>query len=181
MWCPPRVLFHNRRCPLLLVTADGHSHGSFQWYLESQRELGSHEGVFQLLSRVRLFVTPWTAARQASLSFTMFRSLLKFTSTESVMLSNHLIFCSLFSFGPQSFLAWRSFPMSRLFASGGRSIGVCLENIYFNSIFPRKKKARVSNSSIIHILGSLPPNSVFDAYNIYVNLLHTYVYICLHM
>ena len=45
----------------------------------------------QLLSRVRLFVTPWTAARQASLSITNSRSLLKLMSIESVMPSNHLI------------------------------------------------------------------------------------------
>ena len=47
----------------------------------------------QLLSRVQLFVTPWTAARQASLSFTIPQSLLKLMSTESVMPSNHLILC----------------------------------------------------------------------------------------
>ena len=39
------------------------------------------------------FVTPWTAARQASLSFTIFLSLLKLMSIESVMLSNHLNLC----------------------------------------------------------------------------------------
>ena len=50
--------------------------------------------VFQLLSRVQLFATPWTAARQASLSFTIFRSLLKLMSIESVMPSNHLILSS---------------------------------------------------------------------------------------
>ena len=49
--------------------------------------------VLQLLSRVRVFVTPWTAAHQVSLSPTVFQSLLKFMSTESVMLSNHLILC----------------------------------------------------------------------------------------
>ena len=47
--------------------------------------------VVQLLSHVRLFATPWTAAHQASLSFTISQSLLKFTSIESVMPSNHLI------------------------------------------------------------------------------------------
>ena len=44
-------------------------------------------------SRVWLFVTPWTAARQASLSITNSRSLLKLMSIESVMPSNHLILC----------------------------------------------------------------------------------------
>ena len=47
--------------------------------------------VVQLLSCVRLFVTPWTAARQDSLSFTISQSLLKLISIESVMPSNHLI------------------------------------------------------------------------------------------
>ena len=47
----------------------------------------------QLLSRVRLFVTPWIAARQASLSITNSRSSLRLTSIESVMPSSHLILC----------------------------------------------------------------------------------------
>ena len=45
---------------------------------------------FQLLSRVRLFGTPWIAARQASLSITNSRSSLRLTSIESVMPSSHL-------------------------------------------------------------------------------------------
>ena len=47
----------------------------------------------QSLSRVPLFATPWTAARQASLFITNSQSLLKLTSIELVMLSNHLILC----------------------------------------------------------------------------------------
>ena len=50
--------------------------------------------VVQLLSRVQLFATPWTAAHQASLSFTIFQSLLKLMFIESVMPPNHLILCS---------------------------------------------------------------------------------------
>ena len=49
--------------------------------------------VVQLLSHVRLFVSPRTAAHQASLSFTISRSLLKFRSIESLMPSNYLILC----------------------------------------------------------------------------------------
>ena len=52
--------------------------------------------VVQSLSHVRLFAFSWTAARQASLSFTISWSLLKLMSIESVMPSNHLILCSLF-------------------------------------------------------------------------------------
>ena len=48
---------------------------------------------FQSLSCARLFVTPWTAACQASLSITRSWSLLKFMSIESMLPSNHLIFC----------------------------------------------------------------------------------------
>ena len=47
----------------------------------------------QSLNRVRLFVTPWTAAHQASLSITNSQSLLKLMSIESVMPPNHLILC----------------------------------------------------------------------------------------
>ena len=49
--------------------------------------------VVQSLSHVRLFVTPWTAACQVSLCFTISWSLLKLMSIESVMPSNHLILC----------------------------------------------------------------------------------------
>ena len=49
--------------------------------------------LFKSPSRVQLFVTPWTAARQASLSLTISRSVSKFTSLALVMPSNHLILC----------------------------------------------------------------------------------------
>ena len=49
--------------------------------------------VLQSLSHFWLFVTPWTAARQASLSFTISQSLLKLMSIESVMPSNHFVLC----------------------------------------------------------------------------------------
>ena len=50
-----------------------------------------HISSVQLLSHVQLFATPWTAAHQASLSFTISRSLFKFMSIEWVMPSNYLI------------------------------------------------------------------------------------------
>ena len=78
----------------------------------------------QLLSCVQLFVTPWTAACQASLSIINSWSLLKLMSTELVMPSNHLILCLPFSSCLQSFPASGSFPMSQLFTSGGHGIGV---------------------------------------------------------
>ena len=51
--------------------------------------------VVRSLSCVQLFVTPWTAARQASLSFTVSQSLLKLMSIELVMPPNHLVLCHL--------------------------------------------------------------------------------------
>ena len=62
-------------------------------------------------------------ACQASLSFTISGSLLKFTSIESVMLSNHLILCRPLLPLCSIFPASRSFPMSWLFASDGQSTG----------------------------------------------------------
>ena len=63
----------------------------------------------QLLSHVRLSVTPWTAAHQASLSLTISQSLPKFMSTESVMASNHLILCHFLLLLSSVFLSIRVF------------------------------------------------------------------------
>ena len=78
----------------------------------------------QLLSHVRLFATPWTAAHQASLSIANSWSSPKLMSIESVMPSNHLILCCPLLFRLQSFPASVSFQMSQFFASGGQRIGV---------------------------------------------------------
>ena len=63
----------------------------------------------QLLSRVQLFVTPWTAAHQASLSIANSQSLLKLSSIESVMPSSHLILCHPFLLLPSIFPSIRFF------------------------------------------------------------------------
>ena len=68
--------------------------------------------VVKSLSHVWLFVTPWTAASQASLFSTISRSLLRFIATELVMLSNHLIFCHPLLPLPSIFPG--SFPMSQV-------------------------------------------------------------------
>ena len=65
--------------------------------------------VVQLLSCVCLFSTPWTAARQASMSFTISWSLLKLMSIESLMPSNHLILCRPLLLLPSIFLSIRVF------------------------------------------------------------------------
>ena len=70
----------------------------------------------QSLSRVRLFVTTRTAARQASLSITSFWSLFKLMSIKSVMPSSHLLLCRPLLLLPPIPLSIRAFPMSQLFA-----------------------------------------------------------------
>ena len=82
-----------------------------------------HFSSVQSLSRVRLFATPWIAARQASLSITNSRSSLKLMSIESVMPSSHLILCHPL-LPPSIFPVSGSFQMSQLYASSGQSIGV---------------------------------------------------------
>ena len=64
----------------------------------------------QSLSRVWLFATPWNGARQAYLSITNSRSLLRLTSIESVMPSNHLILCRPLLLPPSVFPSIRVFP-----------------------------------------------------------------------
>ena len=79
--------------------------------------------VVHSLGCVWLFATPWTAAHQAPLSFTVSWGLLKHMSIDSVMLFKHLTLCHPFSSCPQSFPATGSFPMSWLFALSGQNIG----------------------------------------------------------
>ena len=79
---------------------------------------------FSHLVMSNFFSTPWTAARQASLSITNSRSTPKLMFIESVMPSNHLILCCSLLLLPSIFLSIRSFQMSQLFASSGQSIGV---------------------------------------------------------
>ena len=69
----------------------------------------------QSLSRVRLFATPWTATRQASLSITNSRRLLKLTSIESVMPSNHLVLCHPLLLPPSIFPSIRVFSSESAF------------------------------------------------------------------
>ena len=88
--------------------------------------------IVQSLICVWLFVSPWTAASQASLYFKVFCSLLKLMSIESMMLFNRLILCCPLILLPSIFPSIRSFPMSWLFASHGQSIGAS----YSASVLP---------------------------------------------
>ena len=83
---------------------------AFPGLMSPTKSAGQFSSV-QFLSHVRLFVTPWTAARQASLSITNSQSLLKLTSIKSVMPSNHHILCC------PLFLLPSVFPSIRVFSN----------------------------------------------------------------
>ena len=82
--------------------------------------------VLQSLSRIQLFVTPWTAARQASLSSTITQSCSNSCTLSQWCHPTISSFVTHFSSCPQSFPASGSFSMSWLFISGGQSIGASI-------------------------------------------------------
>ena len=94
-----------------------------------------HQSV-QSLSRVWHFVTPWIAARQASLSITNSWSSLRLTPIESVRAPRYLILCHHLLHCPQSVPASESFPMCQLFTWGGQSTGVSV----LASFLPKKSQ-----------------------------------------
>ena len=103
--------------------------------------------VVQSLSHVWLSATPWTAARQASLSSTISRSLLKLMSIESVMPSNHLILCHPFICLPSIF------PSTRVFSN---ELTLCNRwSVYWSFSFRispfNEYSLRVPSSSFWHV------------------------------
>ena len=111
------------------MSSDSTSWGSLPW-LPSHP---SYIAVVQSLSRIWLFESPWTAARQVSLSFTISQSLLKLMAIESVTLPNHLILCC-----PLLLLS-SIFPSIRVFSNESalhirwskyRSFSICHSNEY---------------------------------------------------
>ena len=108
-------------------------------------QLMSHDGGCSVPKLCPTLLRPqWTIAGQAPLSFTISQSLLKLTSIELIMPSNHLILCHPFFSSPQSFPASGSFPMCRLFASGGQSIGDGGGPANFPFPRPRKHSSEVA-------------------------------------
>ena len=88
--------------------------------------------VVESLSNIQLLETPWTAARQASLSFTISQNLFKLMSIESVMPPNHLILCCPLLLLTSIFPSIRVFPMSQLITSRGQSIGASASVLTMN-------------------------------------------------
>ena len=79
--------------------------------------------VVQSLSHVQLIATPWTAAHQASLSFTISQSLLRLMTIELVMSSNHLILCHSLLLLPSIFPSIRVFSSKLVIHIRWQSIG----------------------------------------------------------
>ena len=101
-----------------------HFNGEDNMVLQLVERISVEINSVQSLSHVSFFVTPWTAALQASLSIKNSGSLLKPMSTESVMPSNHLILHHPLLLPPSIFPISGSFQMSQLFPSGGQNIEV---------------------------------------------------------
>ena len=130
----PRRLLQTHKCEITgTLPPQGVNTGGVEWFhsLFSSDDCSKQKMpdfiilivVVQLLSHVQLFVTPWTAACQASLSFTISWSLLKLMSIELVMLSNHLILCCPLFLLPSIFSSIRVFSNESALHSGGQSIG----------------------------------------------------------
>ena len=112
----------------------------------------------------QLFVTPGTAARQASLSFVISQSLLKLMSIESVIPCSHLILCHPLL---QCFPA--SFPVSWLFASGGQSIGAPVLPVYYFEI--NLSKSTGENLGLVSCLGgSFSESAKFQQHSLQLTL-----------
>ena len=93
------------------ITADGDRSHKIKRHLFLGRKAMISLSSVQLLSHVQLFVTPWTAAGQASLSITNSRSLLKLMFIESVMPSSYLILCRPLLYPPSIFPSIRIFSI----------------------------------------------------------------------
>ena len=101
------------------------------WFKKKKRSNKSKKGYLKcclccyssVANCVQLFATPWTTACQVHLSFTISQRMIRLMSTESVMLSNHLILCGSLLLLPSIFPCINSFPMSQLFTSIGQCIG----------------------------------------------------------
>ena len=138
--------------------------GPYDWILSSGSGLKWYDPllvVVQLLSCVWLFATPWTAARQACLSFTISQSLLKLKSTESMMPSNHLILCRPYLLLPSTF------PSIMVFSneySGLISLGYWLDILVVRGTLKSLLQQHCSKASILW-------HSVFFM----VQLLHLYM------
>ena len=121
--------------------------------------------VVQSLTHVWLFVIPWTAARQASLSFTISQGLLKLMSTETVMLSNHLVLCHSLLLLPSIFASIRVFSKELALPIRWLNIGASASDLLLNTQdwFPLGQTALISLHS--RVLSESSPTPQFKSIN----------------
>ena len=118
--------------------------------------------VVQLLSHVRLFVTPWTVACQASLSFTIFQSLLKLMPTESEIPSNHHVLCHPLLLLPSIFPSIRVFSNESVLCIRWCP---CCHGIFLSLRKSKQLHVRPRGGSYSSLQGScLHPNSLTSFY-----------------
>ena len=132
-----------------------------------------------MLSCVQLFVTPWTAACQASLSITNSRSLLKLMSIESLMPSNHLILCHPLLFLPSIYPSIRVFSNELvLHVSWPKywsfSFGISPSNEYSGLI-----SFRIDWSDLLVVQGTL--RSLLQHYNTKASILQRSAFFMVHL
>ena len=116
--------------------------------------------VAESLSHVQFFAAPWTAARQASLSFTVSWSLLKLMSIESVRSSNHLILCYPLLLPPSIFPSIRVSSMSQFFTTGSHSIGVSASPSSLSSEYSGPVSFRIDWLNLLAVQGTF--NSILQ-------------------
>ena len=109
----------------------------------------------QSLSRVRLFATPWIAARQASLSITISQSSLKLTSIESVMPSSHLILCHPLYLMPSIFPSIRVFSNESALCIRGPKYGSFSFSISPSNEYSRLISFRIDWFDLLAVQGNL--------------------------
>ena len=121
--------------------------------------------VVQSLTHVGLFVIPWTAARQASLSFTISQGLLKLMSTETVMPSNHLVLCHPLLRVPSIFASIRVFSKELALPIRWLNIGASASDLLLNTQdwFPLRQTALISLHS--RVLWESSPTPQFKTIN----------------
>ena len=137
------------------------------------------------LSRVRIFVTPWTAAHPATLSFIISCSLLKFTSIESVMLSNHFILlcCPLFLL-PAIFPSIRVFSKESALRIRWPKYWSFSFSISFSDAYSRLISLRMDWFDLLVVQGTLKSLYQYHRYftsRIFINFGHFSAFTSLHI
>ena len=115
-----------------------------------------------MLSHVRLFATPWTAAHQASLSITNSRSSLNLMSTKSVMPSSHLVLCHPLLFLPSSFPNIRVFSNTSVLCIRWPKYWSFSFSISLSNEYPGPISFKMDWLDLLVVQGTLAQNATGD-------------------